>query len=102
MEPMVMPLFFFQAEDDIRDRTVTGVQTCALPILSQCFVGIDGATAPWAMAIRPTGARWAGTKDDAGIAVRVTRLHEHAPQRRVLAATGGAQRDRKSVVEGKG
>src|SRR5207248_5772216 len=24
---------FFQAEDDIRDRTVTGVQTCALPIL---------------------------------------------------------------------
>src|SRR5207248_5072183 len=24
--------FFFQAEDGIRDRTVTGVQTCALPI----------------------------------------------------------------------
>src|SRR5207248_5789621 len=24
---------FFQAEDGIRDRTVTGVQTCALPIL---------------------------------------------------------------------
>src|SRR2546427_2378154 len=26
-------LFFFQAEDGIRDLTVTGVQTCALPIL---------------------------------------------------------------------
>src|SRR5437667_7443413 len=26
--------FFFQAEDGIRDRDVTGVQTCALPILS--------------------------------------------------------------------
>src|SRR2546430_9968681 len=26
------PLFFFQAEDGIRDLTVTGVQTCALPI----------------------------------------------------------------------
>src|SRR5437867_6752786 len=26
--------FFFQAEDGIRDRTVTGVQTCALPICS--------------------------------------------------------------------
>src|SRR5207245_11466638 len=26
------PLFFFQAEDGIRDATVTGVQTCALPI----------------------------------------------------------------------
>src|SRR3989337_4598704 len=25
-------VFFFQAEDDIRDATVTGVQTCALPI----------------------------------------------------------------------
>src|SRR5688572_31254302 len=25
--------FFFQAEDGIRDLTVTGVQTCALPIL---------------------------------------------------------------------
>src|SRR2546430_14311302 len=27
-----MLLFFFQAEDGIRDLTVTGVQTCALPI----------------------------------------------------------------------
>src|SRR5256886_9377941 len=26
--------FFFQAEDGIRDLTVTGVQTCALPILT--------------------------------------------------------------------
>ena len=25
-------LFFFQAEDGIRDTSVTGVQTCALPI----------------------------------------------------------------------
>src|SRR5260370_23067151 len=25
-------LFFFQAEDGIRDSSVTGVQTCALPI----------------------------------------------------------------------
>src|SRR5699024_11278511 len=25
-------VFFFQAEDGIRDRNVTGVQTCALPI----------------------------------------------------------------------
>src|SRR5699024_12040072 len=28
--------FFFQAEDGIRDRNVTGVQTCALPIC--CFM----------------------------------------------------------------
>src|SRR2546430_12569558 len=28
--------FFFQAEDGIRDLTVTGVQTCALPICAGC------------------------------------------------------------------
>src|SRR5256886_2852172 len=31
--------FFFQAEDGIRDLTVTGVQTCALPIYGQSFLG---------------------------------------------------------------
>src|SRR5437016_12367288 len=30
----VLPHFFFQAEDGIRDWSVTGVQTCALPISS--------------------------------------------------------------------
>src|SRR5699024_11856436 len=30
--------FFFQAEDGIRDRNVTGVQTCALPIFSKFFI----------------------------------------------------------------
>src|SRR6266542_6785903 len=29
---MLFMFFFFQAEDGIRDATVTGVQTCALPI----------------------------------------------------------------------
>src|SRR2546427_3971114 len=29
---MIFFFFFFQAEDGIRDLTVTGVQTCALPI----------------------------------------------------------------------
>src|SRR5699024_11426565 len=41
--------FFFQAEDGIRDRNVTGVQTCALPILlillSPPIMG-DGAIFP--------------------------------------------------------
>ena len=36
--------FFFQAEDGIRDDLVTGVQTCALPILWLCcvFVSVRG------------------------------------------------------------
>src|SRR2546427_8469583 len=35
--------FFFQAEDGIRDLTVTGVQTCALPI----SIGADGKPGTW-------------------------------------------------------
>src|SRR6267143_4941812 len=48
--------FFFQAEDGIRDGTVTGVQTCALPILADGLVhagervGVPGL-------MRPTGSR---------------------------------------------
>src|SRR5207248_5052067 len=37
--------FFFQAEDGIRDRTVTGVQTCALPISYSFAITPDGARA---------------------------------------------------------
>src|SRR2546430_1746623 len=33
--------FFFQAEDGIRDLTVTGVQTCALPISSDAMAPAD-------------------------------------------------------------
>src|SRR5699024_11695373 len=39
----------FQAEDGIRDRNVTGVQTCALPILLHSEVGVpnpDGTADP--------------------------------------------------------
>src|SRR5699024_2917064 len=32
----------FQAEDGIRDRNVTGVQTCALPILPYSYLNDDG------------------------------------------------------------
>src|SRR5256884_3194767 len=34
VEVLRVDLFFFQAEDGIRDVAVTGVQTCALPILA--------------------------------------------------------------------
>src|SRR3989454_4768140 len=33
--------FFFQAEDGIRDYKVTGVQTCALPILAESIVWLE-------------------------------------------------------------
>src|SRR2546430_7661827 len=34
-------LSFFQAEDGIRDLTVTGVQTCALPIFRNWCMAVD-------------------------------------------------------------
>src|SRR5260370_27123960 len=47
--------FFFQAEDGIRDSSVTGVQTCALPISSAAAPPASGfapaiASAPMAAA----------------------------------------------------
>src|SRR5215471_19987489 len=40
---MLWPLFFFQAEDGIRDLYVTGVQTCALPICGQLISAAEQA-----------------------------------------------------------
>src|SRR2546422_5259859 len=37
--PFSWRFFFFQAEDGIRDVAVTGVQTCALPILDRADAG---------------------------------------------------------------
>src|SRR5205807_3532062 len=47
----VLMFFFFQAEDGIRDYKVTGVQTCALPILDVAFPFGEDLT-PCARAIR--------------------------------------------------
>src|SRR3989441_12971704 len=58
-----MLFFFFQAEDGIRDKLVTGVQTCALPISIMAghtllgyvlAVGVRGAVrgGHWAAALR--------------------------------------------------
>src|SRR5690554_7978092 len=52
-------LFFFQAEDGIRDADVTGVQTCALPIsrvtgMMELGPGAGGATE--FLALRKTDA----------------------------------------------
>src|SRR6266513_5659747 len=44
--------FFFRAEDGIRDRNVTGVQTCALPI---CDAGDRSAVSE--LAVRPRRLR---------------------------------------------
>src|SRR2546426_7269174 len=45
--------FFFQAEDGIRDYKVTGVQTCALPILPMVLRGRRTTPATPALALLP-------------------------------------------------
>src|SRR6266516_2848732 len=50
MKTSMFFFFFFQAEDGIRDRTVTGVQTCALPIFWWFNMY---STADWSITPRP-------------------------------------------------
>src|SRR2546430_15198899 len=79
--------FFFQAEDGIRDLTVTGVQTCALPILDALRRARDGC---------------AVADPDRAIPRREQARERNAPlRRRARAAGASAARDRKSGVEGK-
>src|SRR2546430_7497700 len=56
--------FFFQAEDGIRDLTVTGVQTCALPISrlrarAQGRLDVARSRAPAALLLPPVDVRGA-------------------------------------------
>src|SRR5699024_12235069 len=54
--------FFFQAEDGIRDRNVTGVQTCALPISIIFLVSIIISPLNYLdLLIAFTGHTWAHT-----------------------------------------
>src|SRR4029077_7780602 len=43
---LLFSFFFFQAEDGIRDSSVTGVQTCALPILYSMAAILSPAPRP--------------------------------------------------------
>src|SRR2546430_16104187 len=85
--------FFFQAEDGIRDLTVTGVQTCALPISLQepdRLARLGAAT----VAAQPAGAgqgtgRVAGHAPAGPVAGR-ERRPERSEERRV--GEGGRSR----------
>src|SRR2546430_8947722 len=57
--------FFFQAEDGIRDLTVTGVQTCALPISNPMSLkrGIDRAVEVVVEELKKISVPTAGRKE---------------------------------------
>src|SRR5687767_15961194 len=76
--------FFFQAEDGIRDKLVTGVQTCALPICRR------------SRAASPSARRCCSGRDP----FRQGRWKTRSPPR-TCRASWSATRDRKSVVVGK-
>src|SRR3712207_9270890 len=84
----MLSIFFFQAEDGIRDIGVTGVQTCALPI------SVDGENdSTDVTAAGKCRGRRRLHADGPGFEI-LTRLH-----RRELHLH--CHRDRKSVVKGK-
>src|SRR3989475_6054253 len=86
---LFLVFFFFQAEDGIRDLTVTGVQTCALPICSE--VQLDEAT-------RTLQLHHRDTRFDASSHRLPEEMRSSIMLVPPLLARFGVARDRKSVV----
>src|SRR5258708_27333085 len=68
-------VFFFQAEDGIRDDLVTGVQTCALPISS----ALDDRQGRWGQ--RPRVVAWPARQ--VHVRIRARRHQARSEERRV-------------------
>src|SRR5437660_7341790 len=98
-------VFFFQAEDGIRDGHVTGVQTCALPICRGSRYGIDGPILETSLgsigtvlegATREAGRRKPEVRNAASGAGAIEPRAAGAQERFSRCRTSG--QDRKSVV----
>src|SRR5690606_40373888 len=85
-------LFFFQAEDGIRDFHVTGVQTCALPISESrvhASFAVPSRKAAHMWAAFPVPLPKSGRFDTfacPGLGKIMTRDHFHNPARKEAAA----------------
>src|SRR5260370_29869083 len=82
--------FFFQAEDGIRDSSVTGVQTCALPIYGALGLPeVDGAARAGVLVElrqRDSGARIGAARaltDPAGLGGAACASEARSEERRV-------------------
>src|SRR5206468_6215189 len=89
-------LFFFQAEDGIRDLIVTGVQTCALPIS-------PGSEVPPRPDLRPRRDRrrrcWWGRRGRGNRRGRPARRFSAARRRSALASGPGWTRSEEHTSE---
>src|SRR5690348_17372538 len=66
-------VFFFQAEDGIRDGRVTGVQTCALPILTVKSDDVAGRTKVYEAIVRGEDTFEAGIPESFNVLVKEMR-----------------------------
>src|SRR5256885_7115107 len=86
-----LDFFFFQAEDGIRDYKVTGVQTCALPILAQV-----GRAIAWIG--KTFRERFTIERLAAEVGMSPSSLHEHFRAVTAMTPLQFQKQDRKSVV----
>src|SRR5437773_11421527 len=84
--PVGVCFFFFQAEDGIRDRDVTGVQTCALPISLRQAAGAQ---------LAPFSCEDALRRDCAGAKTDLVPDALRRFDRDLLADDGARQRDKR-------
>src|SRR2546427_9516711 len=63
-------MFFFQAEDGIRDLTVTGVQTCALPISAKVDLFEANLREPEVTQLHWSDERLAAIKEQLRLSIR--------------------------------
>src|SRR5205823_8298743 len=91
--------FFFQAEDGIRDKLVTGVQTCALPICHQAcgYVVINGLAR--ATAKRGLGAELLDLRNSGDTAGDKQRVVGYAAFAFTEPPRGGARQLAEKILE---
>src|SRR3989449_8502136 len=97
-------IFFFQAEDGIRDVAVTGVQTCALPISLRAVVGdiaLDDVLAKREEINHVLQTKMDQVTTRWGVKITTVEIREITPPKDILDAMGrqmSAERSRRATV----
>src|SRR5699024_11673218 len=99
--------FFFQAEDGIRDRNVTGVQTCALPICRvtvpssmSLLHGMAWLNPDYASSVNPSSGTPSPHTQGATESHRAVEISEWLQGRKQIGRASCRERGEREVVEG--